>query len=257
MQDPEIKIEYHWMDIKGFKDDLFVVAKLRRISSSPVRVGTVRDAKANALERLVDIFRCGDVSRNYADFTEVKKNTDVFGPVDAKSEWAAYTEELCRVKGLERLESLQLTTPKWRDDRSASRFRVKYRDGMMNDNPYIVATVGDIMASPAAIWLTYPHVRESAVDRLYDVFRIGTQGQIFKDLLEYRRKAGWTQEQLYAEWDACEGAVLRELEYGREPWRAPEEVKAEWNLCEKAVLQARELAHDMARLLKSDRRHTT
>ena len=64
MKDTEIKIEYHFMDIKGFRDGVFTVAKLKRISSSPVRVGTVRDSKVSALERLVDIFQCGRESRN-------------------------------------------------------------------------------------------------------------------------------------------------------------------------------------------------
>ena len=213
MYDPEVKIEYHFMYIKGFRDDVFTVAKLKRISSSPVRVGTVRDAKASALERLVDIFRCGTGSRNYFDFSEVKRNTELFGPADAETEWAAYNEEICRVKGIRRLDLFQLRTPASRKDFSASRFGVKYRKGTMKEKPYTVASVGSIMASPAAIWLTDPHVRESALARLYDVFRIGTQGQIYKDLLESGVEAGRTPEKIRAEWDVCEGTVLREIEF--------------------------------------------
>ncbi len=256
MQHSEIKIEYHFMYIKGFRDDVFTVAKIQRVSSSPARVGTVHDAKASALERLVDIFRCGTESRNYLDFREVKKNTETFGPLDVETEWAAYNDEICRVKGIQRLELFQLRTPAWMKGLPASRFRVKYRYAMMNDNPYMVASVGSIMASPAAIWLTDPHVRAQHLARLYDVFRIGTQGQIYKDLLDCGIEAGRNPEKIRADWDACEGTVLREIEYGKTPRLAPEEVRAEWNACEKAVLRERKRALDLARRLSNDRQQT-
>jgi len=242
MADQEIVIEYHYMDVKGFRNEVFIVAKLKRISSSPVMLGTVRYAKTSVLERLADIFRCGTDSRNYVDFKEVKKNTNVFGPMDAETEWAAYNEELCKTKGIERLDPFQLRTPTLREDLSASRSKVKYRMGIMNDRPYMVAFVGGIMASPAPIWLTDPYVRESALARLYDVFRVGKQGQVFKDLLECGLKARRTPEKIHTEWDACERSVLREIEYGKTPWLAPEAVLAEWSICEKAVMRATKMA---------------
>ena len=254
MQDSEIKIEYHFMYIKGFRDDVFTVAKLQRISSSPAKVRTARDAKASALERLVDIFRCGTESRNYLDFREVKKDPEVLGPLDAETEWAAYNDEILRVKGIRRLELFQLGVPAWTKEPPASRFRVKYRKGTMNDKPYLIAAVGSIMASPAAIWLTYPHARESALARLCDVFRIGTQGQIYKDLLDGGAEAGRTPEKVRVEWRACEAAVLREIEYETTPGLAPEEVKAEWDACQKEIERETKRAEVLSRRLESNRR---
>ena len=249
MPESEIKIEYLLMDIKRIWNDVFRVAKLRRISSPPVRASAVRDAKTSVLDCLVDIFRCGTESRAYRDFVKAKQDRQVFGPLDAESEWAAYNAEICRAKGMERIEPFRLGRPRWTAELPPSRFAVKYRKGTMNGKPYLIACVGKIMASPAAIWVTYPHARESALARLYDVFRIGTQGQVYKDLAEGAAKSRRSPETLLCEWQDCKRAVLWEVDYSRHPDRAPEEVRAEWEKCAKEVAKESERAENLARRL--------
>jgi hypothetical protein len=51
----------------------------------------------------------------------------------------------------------------------------------MNDRPYLVAAVGCIHGSPVPVFLTWGDERESALARLVDVFRIGVQGQAFRE----------------------------------------------------------------------------
>ena len=51
----DLSIAYCNMTVEGFEGERFVVAKLRRVSSPPVQVGTVSDPVASALGRLADI----------------------------------------------------------------------------------------------------------------------------------------------------------------------------------------------------------
>ena len=67
MVDQDYRIRYFHMAIDRLEDRRFVVAKLRRVSSPPVQVGTDNDSMASALGRLLDIIRLGKESRNYAD----------------------------------------------------------------------------------------------------------------------------------------------------------------------------------------------
>jgi hypothetical protein len=45
---------------------------------------------------------------------------------------------------------------------------------------------------------------------LFDQFRIGEDGQSYKDFLESRRKQGKAEADIRADWLACEQAVLSE-----------------------------------------------
>src|SRR5271155_4414907 len=63
-------IRYYPMTILDL-DDRFIVAKLRRVTSPPVRVGSVSDSMATALGLLADIIRLGTESRNYADLVNL------------------------------------------------------------------------------------------------------------------------------------------------------------------------------------------
>jgi hypothetical protein len=78
----------------------------------------------------------------------------------------------------------------------------------MNDRPYIVAAVGGIYGSPAPLFLTWGHGRESALARFVDVFRIGVRGQAFRDFLEAGRKQGKSDVEIVEEWKGCGQAVL-------------------------------------------------
>ena len=72
MADQDFTINYFNMTIDRLEDRRFVVAKLRRVSSPPVQVGTVSDSMASALGRLVDIIRLGKESRNFSDLQAVE-----------------------------------------------------------------------------------------------------------------------------------------------------------------------------------------
>jgi hypothetical protein len=80
----------------------------------------------------------------------------------------------------------------------------------LNDRPYLVAAVGGIYGSPAPVFLTWGHERESALARLEDVFRIGVRGQAFRDFVEAGRKQGMTEAESLRKWKKCEQAALLE-----------------------------------------------
>ena len=101
----------------------------------------------------------------------------------------------------------------------------------MNHRPYIVAGVGDILASPAAIWLLHEATRESALERLWDVFRIGKQGAAYQALHERRIRCGKKPEDVQAEWDACQNAVWTEIAFTRDL----RFVRPECTVCDRVV----------------------
>ena len=86
----------------------------------------------------------------------------------------------------------------------------------MNELPYLVAATGRILASPSPVLLTHPHEYESALARLRDVFRVGSKGQVFRDLVEAGLRMGMSEAEIVGEWKACERAApCRELEGDR------------------------------------------
>jgi hypothetical protein len=231
MEEDSIKIEYRFMDLKGFPDYELYVAKLERVSSAPIRMSDRQDNRSVALTRLTDIFRCGKSSRNYEDFLEVKKDRKNFGPLDPEPHWAIYVDRVLRAMQIDSLDMYRLGEPEWISDLPHSGLRVKYHHGRMNHRPYIVAGVGDILASPAAIWLHGESTRESALARLQDVFRIGKQGAAYQELYERRTERGQDSEDIQVEWDACQNAVYAEVFVTSNPrWRRPE-----WDICDRAV----------------------
>jgi hypothetical protein len=60
------------------------------------------------------------------------------------------------------------------------------------------------------VFLTWGHERESALERLVDVFRIGVRGQAFRDFGEAGRKQGIGDVEIVRKWKECEQAVARE-----------------------------------------------
>jgi hypothetical protein len=56
--------------------------------------------------------------------------------------------------------------------------------------------------------LTWEHQRESALGRLHDVFKIGDQGQVFRDFTETGRRLGKSDAEIVAEWRECEQLAL-------------------------------------------------
>jgi len=206
--DSDLRISYHYMSIEGLEGQRFLVAKLRRISSPPVQLGSVSDSMGSTLGRLVDIVRLGKNSRNFIDLKEIEMRFHPDWMVSAESEWEAYYQELYRVKEVERLESLSSTEPKWLGRESAPELRVAYHYADMNERPYLVARVGQIFGSPAPILLVHPHQQASALFRLLDQFRIGDYGQCYKDFLEGGLKIGKTERDIRTEWLTYEQAVL-------------------------------------------------
>jgi hypothetical protein len=77
----------------------------------------------------------------------------------------------------------------------------------MSEKPYMIAAVEGVLGSPAPVWLAWGHQRESALGRLQDVFKIGDQGQVFRDFLEASRRLRERDAEIVAEWRACEQAV--------------------------------------------------
>jgi hypothetical protein len=153
------------MTIKGLEDERLVVAKLRRVSSPPVQVGTVSDSMASALGRLVDIIRLSKECRNYADLKAAEWALAPEHMVSAEVEWAEYEKVACRVLEVERLEPISATTPP-NPGAELSSSDVTFHKAEMNDRPYLVARVGSIVGSPAPVYLTWGHERESALARL-------------------------------------------------------------------------------------------
>jgi hypothetical protein len=90
------------MAFDRLEDRRFVVAKLRRVSSPPVQVGTVSDSMTSGLGRLVDIIRLGKESRIYADLMAVAWALAPEYMVSAEVEWAEYEKVACRVLEVER-----------------------------------------------------------------------------------------------------------------------------------------------------------
>ena len=194
------------MTIQGFEGERFVVAKLRRVSSPPVQVGTVTDPRASALGRLVDIIRLGKQSRNYADLQAVDWWLKEDFGVNAEEEWSLYENAICGVLGVKGLEPLVPTIPPIPSGQ-VSPLVVTFHRAEMNSLPYLVATVGTVFGPPAAELLTRPHEQESALERLRDVFRIGVQGQAFRDFVEAGRKQGKSEAEIVRKWKECERAV--------------------------------------------------
>jgi hypothetical protein len=203
----DLGIAYCDMTIEGFEGKRFVVAKLRRVSSPPVEVGTVSDPMASALERLLDIVRLGRLSRNYQDLKAIEWWLKEDFGVTADEEWASYENVICGVLGVEGLEPLPPTKPPMPCARP-SPSNVTFHEAEMNTLPYLVARVGGIFGSPAPVFLTWGHERQSAVARLGDVFRVGAQGQAFRDFLEAGRKHGKSGAEMVRDWNECEHGAL-------------------------------------------------
>jgi hypothetical protein len=146
-----------------------------------VQVGTVTDPQASALGRLADIFRLGRTSRNFADLQAIESALAPEYMVSAEVEWAEYERVICRVLGVEHLEPILTTTPSPSNGRLPN-LSVTFHEAEMNTLPYIVARLGSVFGSPAPVFLTWGHERESALARLLDVFRIGAQGPAFWEL---------------------------------------------------------------------------
>jgi hypothetical protein len=202
----DLSIAFCDMTIEGFEGERFVVAKLRRVSSPPVQAGTVTDAMASALGRLVDIIRLGRQSRNFLDLHAIEWLLKKDFGTDTEGEWAAYEKVICQVLGLERLEPLHPPTPPT-PGAQLSPLAVTFQEAEMNTLPYLVASVGTIFGSPAPELLTHPHERESALGRLLDVFRIGVRGRAFRDFLEAGRKQGKSEVEVVREWKDYEQVV--------------------------------------------------
>ncbi len=203
--DQDLQVRFHDMTLHDLEGQ-FVVAKLRRISSPPVLVGSVADPNASALRRLIDIFRLGTESRNYLDLRAVERHLLREFGVTADEEWDAYLREIRRVQGdLNVIQPLLLRAQPRQPDH-----RVVFHKAEMNERPYLVARIGDIMGSPAPLWLTLPNEERSALARLKDVFRIGIQGRAFRDFVEMGRKQGQGEAAILAQWRALEAAVAWE-----------------------------------------------
>jgi hypothetical protein len=91
---------------------------------------------------------------------------------------------------------------------------VTFYETEMNALPYLVARVGSIVGSPAPVFLTCGHERESALAWLVDVFRIGVRGQAFRDFLEAGRKQGKSEAEIVEEWKGCKSAVVQQMRGG-------------------------------------------
>jgi len=194
------------MTIDGMEGERFVVAKLRRVSSPPVQVGSVSDSMGSALGRLVDIIRLGRQSRNFVDLKAVESALAPRWLESAETEWAEYEKVVCRVLGVERLAPL-LVAPPPRLGSQLSSLAVTFHEATMNTLPYLVARIGTLYGSPAPELLTHPHEQESALARLMDVFRIGIRGQAFRDFVEAGRKQGKREAEIVREWKACRQAA--------------------------------------------------
>ena len=81
-------------------------------------------------------------------------------------------------------------------------------DGHRGRRQVSLAGAGRIYGSPAPVFLTWGHERESVLERLNDVFRIGVRGQAFRDFVEAGRKQGMTEAETVRAWQACERAVM-------------------------------------------------
>jgi hypothetical protein len=84
----------------------------------------------------------------------------------------------------------------------------------MNTLPYIVASVGSLVGSPAPVFLTWGHGQESALERLRDVFRVGVRGQAFRDFVEAGHRQGKSEAEIVRKWKGCERAVVQQMRGG-------------------------------------------
>jgi hypothetical protein len=214
VNDPDFCVRYFHMTIAGLADR-HIVAKLRRITSPPIKLGSVGNSMASALRRLADIFRLGTQSRNYADLHAMEETLSRLWNTTADEEWPAYTAVICRTLGVERLEPFPTNQP--RPTEGHPPLRVVFHQATMNERPYSVARVGEVLGSPSATFLCWPHEQDSALARLRDVFKIGVHGQSFRDFVEQNRKVGRHHEELAAEWQAYEQAVLWEMRHKTHP----------------------------------------
>jgi len=210
MAEQDFRIRYYKMMIQGLEDERFVVAKLRRVSSPPVQVGSVSDSMGSAFGRLVDIIRLGRQNRNFADLKAVESALAPRWLESAEEEWAEYEKVVCRVLGVERLAPL-LVTPPPRLGSQPSSLAVTFHEATMNTLPYLVARIGTVYGSPAPELLTHPHEQESALARLQDVFRIGIRGQAFRDFVEAGRKRGMKEADIVRSWMQCEAHIGHRL----------------------------------------------
>ena len=207
MADAEVAVEYHEMSISG-QEGRYVVAKVRRLSSPPLLLGSVEDGRVRALARLADLLRCGRDSRNYTDFVHFKRLMEE----DPAEEWAAYEEAVCRASGLAELERWRLSSALAAPAGLRPAARIVYHQAQMNDRPYLLARVGPVLGSPVAVLLLAPEeVRGSALDRLADVFRIGLRGQCRADFAASLRMAGQDDAAIRDKWGQHEAAVEREM----------------------------------------------
>jgi hypothetical protein len=120
---------------------------------------------------------------------------------------AGYTKAICRSLGVDRLEPLSPTTPPT-PDAPLSLAAVTIHEAKMNSLPYLVARVGTVLGPPAAALLTYPRHRESALARTQDVFKVGDQGQVYRDFMEAGHRLGKRDAEIVAEWRVGEQAVV-------------------------------------------------
>jgi hypothetical protein len=205
--DQDYRIRYFYMAIDRLEDRRFIVAKLRRVSSPPVEVGTVSDSMASAFGRLVEIVRLGRQSRNFSDLQAVEWALAPDYMLSAEVEWAEYEKVICRVLEVERLEPSLPTMPPT-PGAGLPCPAVTFHQAQMGDRPYLVGEVGGIYGSPAPVFLTWGQERSSAQARLADVFRIGVRGQAFRDVVEGGRKQGMTEAEIVRKWRECERAVI-------------------------------------------------
>jgi hypothetical protein len=208
--DSDFDIQFFYLDIPDFGDQRFVVAKLRRVTSSPTQEGSSRESM---IGRLADIFRLGKASRNYTDLERIKWLLAEQFQTDPDTEWAQYEQVVCRALGMEWLEPIAATVPLPTNGK-VSDLSVTFHEATMNDLPYLVARAGSIMGSPAPIYLTLPNQVESALARLRDVFKIGVQGQVFKDFAEKVRTLGRNEQEVMGEWRDCQNAAMQSKNSG-------------------------------------------
>src|SRR5262249_35468575 len=134
-------VEWFQMAVDGLRKG-YLVAKLGRISSPPLRVNDSVD-DPRALTRLLEVFRCGTATRAYADFVAFKRMQGQ----DPAPEWEAYVRTVCLAAGVDRLDPLELLPLPAATALAAPADRVTYHQAVMNDRPYVVASVGRVHGS--------------------------------------------------------------------------------------------------------------
>ena len=196
------EVEHHSIQIEGRVGE-YRVAKVGRISSPPVRVQLKSDMSAASW--LLEVFRCGKRTRAYADYAVYKKRERE----DPLLEWEAYIRAVRLEVGVERLEPLKLIASPKIPGPTVIPEPVTFHHAHMNDNPYIVASVGRIIGSPAAVYLL-DDPKRSALDRLADVFRIGRAAHAYADFVTMLGGAGMAEDAPEM-WDRYTMGVVRAL----------------------------------------------